>query len=245
MLIYPVSSRAYSLAKSLTARFSGLIPGGFIVSEAGSVSIRVEHLKSTDEALRDEAARLICQRFSPRLRALVRRRLDIRVRCREDEDDILQSSYASFFAGQIEGQATPSSGEELWKLLARITLCKTINTANRHTAARRDVRREKVSGHERCTTRSPLPVSTLDLFQDSTHPPDALVGIAEEIDLIRRRLPVDLQRIVIWKLEGYSNAEIAVLIGRGVRMVELKMRSIRERLRESGHRSCQDAQKPT
>ena len=117
------------------------------MSSMGSLTLCVQHLRSPDCHERDEAARIIWERFAARLQVLVRRHLDNRIRRREDEQDVLQSVYASFCLGQLEGKATPSSREELWKLLVRITMCKVVNTAHRHRAARRDVRRERSDTH--------------------------------------------------------------------------------------------------
>ena len=108
---------------------------------AGSLTLCVQRLHSADCRERNEAARIIWDRFSVRLQTLVRRHLDNRIRLREDEHDVLQSMYASFCAGQLEGKTPPASREELWKLLVRITMCKVVNTAHRHLADRRDVRR--------------------------------------------------------------------------------------------------------
>ena len=112
------------------------------MSSVGSLTLCIHDLRSPDCRQRDEAARVIWDRFSSRLQALVRRHLDNRIRRREDEQDILQSMYSSFCMGQFEGMTPPASRAELWKLLVRITMCKVVNTAHRHMAARRDVRRE-------------------------------------------------------------------------------------------------------
>ena len=92
------------------------------MSSIGSLTLCIQHLQSPDGRERDEAARVIWERFAARLQALVRRHLDNRIRRREDEQDILQSMYASFCHGQLEGKASPKSRHELWKLLVRITL---------------------------------------------------------------------------------------------------------------------------
>ena len=121
----------------------------------GSVTLCVQRLRSPDCHVRDEAARVIWERFSSRLLGLVRRHLDNRIRRREDEQDVLQSAYATFCIGQVNGKTSPASREELWKLLVRITMCTVVNTAHRHLAARRDVRRERTDVH------APSPVGTL------------------------------------------------------------------------------------
>ncbi len=107
------------------------------MSSIGSLTLYIADLRSPDTRQRDEAARVIWERFSSRLQTLVRRHIDNRIRRREDENDILQSMYSSFCIGQLEGKTPPASREELWKLLVRITMCKVVNTAHKHMAARR------------------------------------------------------------------------------------------------------------
>ena len=116
------------------------------MSSIGSLTRYVHELRSPDSRLRDEAARIIWERFSPRLSNLVRRHLDNRIFRREDEQDVLQSMFASFCHSQSTGKTAPASREELWKLLVRITMCKVVNTAHRHMADRRDIRRERGDG---------------------------------------------------------------------------------------------------
>ena len=122
-----------------------------------SLTLCIQRLRSPDRRERDEAARVIWERFSPRLRALVRRHLDNRIRRREDEQDILQSVYASFCSDSSKGRPSPASREELWKLLVRITMCKVVNTAHRHHAARRDVRRERTEAFDHARAGLALP----------------------------------------------------------------------------------------
>lgn len=199
------------------------------MSSIGSLTMRIQDLRSPDVRQRDEAARVIWDHFEARLRTLVRRHLDNRIRRREDEQDILQSMYASFCHGQLEGKDTPRSRQELWKLLVRITLCKVVNTANRHLAARRDVRRERMAaggpGH---TTL--FPDWMLEHVDRMGPGPEERLIALEEIDRLLQALPEDLRQVVIWKLDGYTNAEISGMLGRTVRSVELKLQLIRKRL---------------
>ncbi len=198
------------------------------MSSMGSVTIYLERLRSPDCRERDEAARIIWERFSARLLGLVRRHLDNRIRRREDEQDVLQSVYATFCIGQLNGKTSPASREELWKLLVRITMCTVVNTAHRHLAARRDVRRERADAHDSPATGSLFPRWMLDHVDRSQPSHEEKVIVLEEVDRLLYGLPGDLRCIVMWKLEGYTNAEIARMIGRTVRSVELKMQDIRE-----------------
>jgi DNA-directed RNA polymerase specialized sigma24 family protein len=211
------------------------------MSSTSSLTIRIRHLRSPDARQRDEAARVIWDHYEARLRSLVRLHLDSRIRRREDEQDILQSMYASFCHGQLEGHASPASRHELWKLLVRITLCKVVNTANRHLAARRDVRRERPA-LTRPDDSSLFPRWMLDHVDRSQPGPEEKVVAIDEFDRFLEALPDDLRRIVIWKLEGYTNAEIAAKLGRTVRCVELRLQLIRKRLSSRPASSRADVQ---
>jgi DNA-directed RNA polymerase specialized sigma24 family protein len=70
----------------------------------------------------------------------------------------------------------------------------------------------------------------LDHVDRAQHSPEERVVVVEELDRLLNGLSEELRRIVVWKLEGFTNAEIACMIGRTVRCVELKMQLIRKRL---------------
>ena len=71
-------------------------------------------LGSPDKAVRDEAARLIWERYSARLLELVRHNLNERVRRREDEDDLLQSMYQSFCVSRGRADEPLRTRDDLW-----------------------------------------------------------------------------------------------------------------------------------
>jgi DNA-directed RNA polymerase specialized sigma24 family protein len=209
------------------------------MSTIGSLTRYVHELSSPDCRLRDEAARIIWDRFSPRLKLLVRRHLDSRILRREDEQDILQSMFFSFCAGQTTGKTAPASRQELWKLLVRITMCKVVNTAHRHMADRRDIRRERADRpHDLAETE--FPQWMLDHVDRSQPRPEEQVAVVEEVQRLLGVLKDErLRQIVVWKLEGFTNAEIARMIGKTVRSVEMKLQLIRtlleDEVRRNGH----------
>ncbi len=201
------------------------------MSSVGSLTLCIHHLRSTDSRERNEAARIIWERFSSPLQSLVRRHLDSRIRRREDEDDILQSMYACLCAGQLEGKTAPASREELWKLMARITMCKVVNTAHRHRAARRDVRRERADPAGKSAEGSLFPRWMLEDIARAEPSPEEKLLVLDELDRLLQGLTEELRQIVLWKLDGFTNSEIACMIGRTPRCVELKMQLIRHRLK--------------
>ena len=64
---------------------------------------------------------------------------------------------------------------------------------------------------------------------DTTATPEELAMLAEELRRRLAQLPEELQRIAMWKLEGYANAEIAgpMMLGCSPRTVERKLARIR------------------
>ena len=68
--------------------------------------------------------------------------MDVRLRQKEDPEDVLQSVYHSFFVRQARGEFDLRDWDSLWSLLATITLHKCGHRVEHFQAARRDVRRE-------------------------------------------------------------------------------------------------------
>jgi RNA polymerase sigma-70 factor (ECF subfamily) len=193
----------------------------------GSVTGALADLRAADPQVRNDAAQRLWDRFAPRLRHVARRRLNPRIRVREDEDDIVQSLFRSFLAAHQCKADTPCRREELWRLLVRMTLCKVANVAHHHQRARRDVRRERrpASGSGPHENGGDLPI---ELHRSRSLSPEeeaiSRIELARMLGLLRE----DLREILAGRLEGYTNAEIGRHIGRTERTVELKMRLIRQ-----------------
>jgi RNA polymerase sigma factor (sigma-70 family) len=193
----------------------------------GSVTRLIIDLRSDDPALREVAARLVWGRYFQELLALARNHLSARIRCREDEEDVLQSMYKSFCIRQRRGDFDLANRDELWNLLVRITIRKARNTANRHRQDKRDVRREDAAAavdH----SGADLPGTILDQI-DSDGPTPAEAALLNEA--LERRFQMlndpGLRQIALWKLEGYTNPEIAAQLDCTLRTVERKLERIR------------------
>jgi DNA-directed RNA polymerase specialized sigma24 family protein len=191
----------------------------------GSVTRLIIELRSDDPAVREVAARLVWGRYFQELLALARSQLSARIRAREDEEDVLQSMYKSFCTRQRRGDFDLANRDELWSLLVQITLSKARNTANRHLQKRRDVRREQPGTHRDQETQS---VSLIDQI-DSDGPTPAEAALLNEALEHRIHMLKDpnLRQIATWKLEGYTNAEIAKQLDCTLRTVQRKLDRIR------------------
>jgi RNA polymerase sigma factor (sigma-70 family) len=201
----------------------------YLMDRDGSVTRLIRILRSDDTAERDLAARLIWQRYFHSLLELARSNLARRIRRRADEEDVLQSMYKSFCLRQQNGEFDLASRDELWKLLVTITIRKARNTAKAHQRDRRDVAREQTvtDGGE------PVPANWLLEQMDAAGPSPAEAAVLTEA--LERRLEAlddpELRQIALWRLEGYTNREVADRLDCTERSVERRLERIRSRWR--------------
>jgi len=201
---------------------------GPVAAAAGSVTKLIGYLRSEERALSDEAARRIWGRYLPRLLALARSHLDPRIRVVHDEEDVVQSMGRSFFRRMHRGDFDLADRDALWALLVTITLNKARLAAERHMAARRDVRRvERGPAGEAIGPDDPLvPVHLVD----NEPTPEIAAVLNEALELRLRALTQpELRRIALLKLEGWTNREIAQDLHCTERNVERKLGLIRKR----------------
>jgi DNA-directed RNA polymerase specialized sigma24 family protein len=192
----------------------------------GSVTRLIIELRSDDPKVREVAARLVWGRYFQELLVLARNHLSARIRGREDEEDVLQSMYKSFCLRQRRGDFDLANRDQLWDLLVQITLRKARNTATRHLQGKRDVRRE--GGLAAGRSDGDFKATILDQI-DSDGPTPAEAALMNEA--LEHRFQMlkdpDLRQIALWKLEGYTNPEIAAQLRCTVRTVERKLERIR------------------
>jgi RNA polymerase sigma factor (sigma-70 family) len=193
----------------------------------GSVTRMIQLLRSDDAAERDLAARLIWTRYFRDLLELARHNLNKRIRRREDEEDVLQSMYKSFCLRQQRGEFDLASRDALWKLLVTITLRKARNAAKKQMREKRDVGREQTIAGQDDGESGQWVLEQMD----SSGPSPAEAALLNEA--LERRLEalddVQLTEIALWRLEGYTNREIADRLDCTERSVERRMERIRNR----------------
>jgi RNA polymerase sigma factor (sigma-70 family) len=192
----------------------------------GSVTRLIQLLRSDDPAERDMAARLIWLRYFRDLLNLARNNLDRRIRRREDEEDVLQSMYKSFCLRQQRGEFDLAGRDALWKLLVTITLRKARTAAKRQGRDMRDIAREQT-----------LPIDEAQSAHwvleqmDAAGPSPAEAAVLNEA--LERRLAAlddpELRKIALWRLEGYTNREIADRLDCTERSVERRLERIRSK----------------
>jgi DNA-directed RNA polymerase specialized sigma24 family protein len=195
------------------------------MSSKRSVTRWIHQLKAGDEG----AAQNLWERYHCRLLKLALKKLRSVPRRAADEDDVVVSAFASFCRAARQGRfAQLRDRDNLWPLLVVITARKAADLQQHE-------RREKRGGGK-VRGESALagpPSDALDqpgFEQIVGHEPTPAfaVQVAEEC---RRRLAElgddVLRSVALWKMEGYSSAEIAGKLGCVVGTVERKLRVIR------------------
>ena len=193
----------------------------------GSVTRLLDDLRSEDPAARDVAAQRIWAMYFPPLLEMATRQLSPGVRRRVDGDDVLQDMYKSFCVRMGRGEFVLEGRDSLWRLLVTMTLNKARKAATRQHSAKRDVRREKDGGADDAFAAEE---ALAQLEQEAPTPAEAL----ELAEGLQRRLQVlsgELRQLALWKLEGFTNREIAApdKMDCAERTVERKLDLIRSR----------------
>jgi RNA polymerase sigma factor (sigma-70 family) len=187
----------------------------------GTVTRLVQDLRSEDSGICNRAAQLIWERYFHDLLELARNNLSRKIRRRVDEEDVLQSMYKSFCLRQQRGEFDLAGRDALWKLLMTITLNKARNVARDQGREIRNPDREQAipGDDERESQRWALEQ------MEAAGPSPAEAAVLNEALELRLDALTDpeLRQIALWKLEGYTNREIAVKLGCVERTVERKV----------------------
>jgi RNA polymerase sigma factor (sigma-70 family) len=182
------------------------------VSETESVTLWLKQLKDGDR----DSVRSLLERYLHRLVGLARVRLRGRQGLDGYEEDIALSAFKSLCLGVEKGRFPDlEDRDDLWRLLAVITIRKAI-----------DVQRRK-------STDRGYPSDDLEQFFSRDPSPEEAAEMVERVQQLLDELGADdLRQIAVWKVAGWSNDEIAVKLGCVVRSVERKLHRIRLRWRE-------------
>jgi DNA-directed RNA polymerase specialized sigma24 family protein len=200
------------------------------MSTGGSVTRWIGELKAGNTA----AAQPLWDRYFRELVRLARARLRDMPRRAADEEDIALSAFDSFWRGAAAGRFPQlCDRDNLWPLLVVLTARKVID-------ARRQENRQKRGGGQVQGESAWLEASDgsdrdggIDLVIGDEPTPAFAAEVAEET---RRRLESlgsdELRAVALWKMEGYSNAEIATKMNCVGRTVERRLHLIRQLLEQ-------------
>jgi RNA polymerase sigma-70 factor, ECF subfamily len=159
--------------------------------------------------------------FVVRLLATIRRRLDRRLACRVDPEDVLQSALRSFFRRQKQTPQAVENWEELLAVVLVIAQRKCMRQQEHNFAGRRDIRREhgasgRTSAQGEALSREPSPIDAAIVNDISDRLFD---GLSE-----RER------EVLVLSINGHSVAEVSRKLRRTERTVRRLLTSVRRRL---------------
>jgi DNA-directed RNA polymerase specialized sigma24 family protein len=183
------------------------------MSPKGSVSNWIDRLKAGDRA----AIGQLWERYFQRLVYLARAKLQAVPRRAADEEDVALSAFHSFCCAAEHGRFPQLlDRDNLWRLLVVLTSRKAAHLVrDQHRLKRRPAALDADSGE-------------LDAILSSEPTPEFAALLAEECQRLLGALgSTELTQLALWKMEGYTNEEIAAKLECVPRTVERKLRLIR------------------
>ena len=182
----------------------------------------LHRIQTGDELAEEE----LLATYTERLIALARSRLSRKVARRVDPEDVLQSVYRSFFRRARTGGYHLRHSDDMWRLLAAITIRKTLRQVRRHCAQKRTVAAE-----ESADPRGAMQLDPSRIRSRHPQPEDAAV-LAEETEMMMSRLSPHHRSILQLCLQGHAIAEIAERAECSERTVERAIKLARTHLEE-------------
>ena len=177
------------------------------MSSSESVTRWINQIKDGDRA----GVQKLLERYFNRLVGLARKTLRARPGLAAYDEDVALSAFKSLCLGAEAGRFPRlNDRDDLWRLLALLTVRKAIDLQRRR---KREV---------------PLGESAIEQLLSEEPNPELAEELSEECRRLLDRLEdPQLRDIALWKVEGYSNEEIAGRLGCVVRSVERKLQRIR------------------
>ncbi len=195
------------------------------MSGTGSVTHWFHEFMAGDQA----AFQKLWERYFRRLLSLARKRLWGTPCCAADEEDVALSAFDSFYRRAREGRIPNLlDRNDLWQLLVLIAGRKALNLAKHERRQRRGSGKVQHASALLHGDRSEQGLLFADLIGREPEPVVA-AQVVEEYERLLDILDDDVLRsVAVWKLEGYTNKEIAGKLGRAPATVERKLRMIRD-----------------
>jgi RNA polymerase sigma-70 factor (ECF subfamily) len=176
------------------------------------------HLIQRCQTGSETAAQQLFDRYVERLLVLARWHISEKLRSRIDPEDVVQSVFRTFFIRLRNESFTFDEADDLFKLLTRITLHKTLRQVAFHRAARRNPERElKPASNDQDRIMEVL---------DTEPDPETVVAFADQLKTFLSKFSEQEQQIIELRLQGHTSEEIAEKLG----TYDRKVRRVLERI---------------
>ena len=195
------------------------------MSSFGSVTRCLRKLQAGNH----RGAEKLWQDYFHRLVSLARSKLKNQPRRVADEEDVALSAFDSFCRAAEQGRFPQlSDRNDLWTVLVLITARKAADLVQH------ECRQKRGGGMVRGVSAVTGPPGSMDSeggleqIVGSEPTPDFAAQVAEEYQrLLALLYDAELRSIAVWKMEGYTNAEIADKLGYATVTIERRLRLIR------------------
>jgi RNA polymerase sigma factor (sigma-70 family) len=188
------------------------------MSSDGTVTNLIAELK----AGKPEALEKLYRSYFPRLLGLARKRLSQSPRMLEDEEDVVQSVFRGFCELADRGlYPSLQNRNDLWLLLFTLTARKVGRLRRAKRLPREDEQGVDPQGADD-------EVLGLEYLLGHEPTPEEAVAFADEVKQKMDALQDDvLRQVALWKMESFTDEEIAQKLGCVTRTVERKLCVIR------------------
>ncbi|TWT92737.1 ECF-type sigma factor [Stieleria varia] len=178
------------------------------MDEGNSIAVWIDAVRRGDES----AAGELWRRYFHQLMHLARSRMRTLPRATYDEEDAAISTFRVLCQKLQDGDyPAVQRHDELWRLMLTILIRKINRRAEYESADKR--------GAPATGTDLPDPIS-VEWIQ---------AGVSDECEHLLRKLDdPHLERVALWKLDGYTDDEIAKKLNRTRRTVQRMLRLIRD-----------------
>jgi DNA-directed RNA polymerase specialized sigma24 family protein len=190
------------------------------------VSRDADGLRASDKAIREQAVGRIWRRFEPHLLEAVTHQFNPKT-VLAGECDIVQNMFNKFIdAAHGADSSSLASRDDAWKFLVWMAMCRVASAVTTNEAPGSDARPRPEGANE--VSDQQLSCMMADLQGHGELEAKEAAIPREQFERLLGRLPEELQRIFVWKLENRTNGEVARLINRTERTVELKLKILRK-----------------
>lgn len=189
----------------------------------------ISHWLQQKHGIHEQFAQAVWEMYFDKLVRLARMELGSLPRGDEDEEDVALSALASFLRGADAGRyPLLADRKDLWRLLFTITARKAMARKRRFFAKKRgggEVRGEPVRwGSDNQEQFGDMN----ELLGDEPTPELAREMVETCYELLEELPNSELKAVALYKMESYTNEEIAVLLRCSLRTVNRRLERIRE-----------------
>jgi DNA-directed RNA polymerase specialized sigma24 family protein len=192
----------------------------------GPVTDWINQLKQGDPV----AAQRLWECYFQRLVELARKKLRGSRRREADEEDVALSAFDSFCRGAGQGRFPQlADRHDLWHLLVVITARKARDQVDREHRLKRGGGAVRGESALVGVSESPEAPAGLEQTVGNEPTPEFAAQMAEECRRLLDKLGDDeLRSIAVWKMEGYTNEQIAERLDLALATVERRLGVIRK-----------------